>query len=115
MIRSKRLKVIAIMILIIGQGIAIFLYLTAESMSPDLFNPLTSKRFIRELELYGGKFNVLAAELSQWCAEIWHGKSLAVTVGILSLALAILLWFVSTSPQISHETITQDSTGHNKI
>jgi hypothetical protein len=57
------------MILIIGQGIAIFLYFTAESIPPDLFNPLSSKRYIRELELYGGKFNVLAAELSPSLAD----------------------------------------------
>lgn len=114
MLQSKHLRVIAIMILIIGFGSAIFIYLTADSTPVDPFNPLVSKRYVRELELYGGKFNVLAADLSQWFAEIWHGKSLGGTVGILSLLIALLLWFISTPLQISHDAEAQDNTGYNK-
>jgi hypothetical protein len=63
-------------------------------MTVDIFNPLASKAYMRELQMYGGKFNVLAAELSQWFDGLWHGRRLAYTVGGLTLFLSALFWFV---------------------
>ena len=109
MIPRKYLKLISITILLIGLGGAVFLYLTAGPPDVENFNPLASKKYIRELELYGGKFNVLAVELNQWFADLWHGKSLAVIVGITTLALASLLWFISSFPSMSHDTEAPDT------
>ena len=101
MFNVKHLRYIAILICILGLGRALFIYLTAEPtpVSPFGYDPFTSKRYIRELELYGGKFNVLAAEFSQWLGGLWHGKSLAFTISGISLSLAFLLWFISTPPK----------------
>jgi hypothetical protein len=104
MLQSKHLKIIALLVLIFGLGSASSLYLLAEPIpvSPSEYDRFTSKKYVRELERFGGKFAVLTAELNQWVAGLWHGKSLAVTVGILSLLLALLLWFMSTFLQIGN-------------
>ena len=113
MLKSKHLRVIALMILILGLGSASSLYLTAEPtpVNPSEYDRFTSKKYVRELERFGGKFAVLTAELSQWFAGLWHGKSLAVTIGILSLLLALLLWFMSTFLLIGNDIDRQDKPG----
>lgn len=105
MVQSKHLRIIALMILIFGLGSAGALYLTAEpgSVNPSEYDRFTSKKYIRDLERFGGKFAVLTAELSQWFAGLWHGKPLAITVGILSLLLALLLWWMGTFLQIGND------------
>jgi len=93
MLQSKHLRVIALMILLFGLGGGSYIYLTAEPtpVSPSEYDRFTSKKYVRELERFGGKFAVVTAEFSQWFAGLWHGKSLAIMVGILSLVLALLI------------------------
>ena len=102
MFEGKHLKIVAVMVLFFGLGSAIAIYLTAGSATEDLFNPMTSKAYMRELQLYGGKFNVLAAKLSQWFGNLWHGKPLAFIIGGTSLFMAGLLWFAPVSRQTDH-------------
>lgn len=101
------------MILIFGLGSASSIYLTAEPtpVSPYEYDRFTSKKYVRELERFGGKFAVLTAEFSQWLAGLWHGKSLAFTVGILSMLLALLLWLMSTFLQIGNDIDRRDNPG----
>jgi hypothetical protein len=47
-----------------------------------------SKQYLRQLELYGGKANVLGVELRQWFIGLWHGRSLAFTVAFIAALLA---------------------------
>jgi len=54
--------------------------------------PEDSKAYQRQLERFGGKANVLAAELNRWFAGLWHGKPLAFTVACLSIAAALALY-----------------------
>jgi hypothetical protein len=116
MLQGKRLRGIALAILIIGFGSAISIYLTAEPtpVNPFGYDRFASKSYVRDLERFGGKFAVLTAELSQWLAELWHGKSLAVVIAISSLSLALLLWYIGTSRQSSHEIDPEDRTGHHR-
>jgi hypothetical protein len=91
-------------ILILGIGVAIVLYMTAAPPPPSPlgYDPLTSKKYVRELELYGGKLNLLAVEFRQWLASLWRGTALAYTIAVLTLILASLLWFIAsrmTSPR----------------
>ena len=81
----RHLRWLASGICILGIGLAIVLYVTAASPSPHPlgYDPFTSKKYVRELELYGGKINVLAVELHQWLASLWRGKALAYTVAVL--------------------------------
>lgn len=93
-----RRKVVAIAILLVGFGAALAIYLTAH---PAPFNPLgepeDSKPYLREMEVYGGKANLLAAGLRKWLESLWHGKRLAATVVVLTL-VALLVYWIATTP-----------------
>ena len=93
-------------ILTLGLGLAVLLYMTAASPSPYPlgYDPFTSKKYVRELDLYGGKINVLAVELHQWLASLWRGKALAYTIAVLTLMLSALLWFIGARAASFRET-----------
>jgi hypothetical protein len=55
-------------------------------------NPEDSRQYQRQLELYGGKGNILADKLNRWLAGLWQGKSLAVMVAGAALAVALGLF-----------------------
>ena len=94
----RHLRWLASGICILGIGLAMVLYVTAAAPSPHPlgYNPFTSKKYVHELELYGGKINILAVELQQWLASLWRGKALAYTIAVLTLMLASLLWFIAS-------------------
>jgi len=95
---SNRYLITAI-ILLLGLGSAIVIYLTADN-APDsgLVNDFeNSKKYMHDLELYGGKANVLASELTNWFAGLWHGKSLAFTVACITIVIAIGFYFVTSN------------------
>ena len=88
--RSTVLRTISAAILIGGLAAAIVIYANA---GPAPEYPLgsdleDSKVYLRQLELYGGKANVLAVELRQWFDGLWHGRSLAFTVAVLAALVA---------------------------
>ena len=59
--------------------------------------------------------NVLATELMQWFDGLWHGRSLAFTVGIISAVLAFLAWFIGIPPQTNLDTDSQNEADHKGI
>jgi hypothetical protein len=91
----SQLRLLSYVILTIGLCIAIFLYVTASPPPhhPLGYDPFASKRYVRELELYGGKINILAVEFRQWFARLWRGKNLAYTIAFLTLILSSIFWF----------------------
>ena len=90
----RHLRWLAYAIVIIGLGSAVFLYATASPppQHPLGYDPFASKKYVRELEVYGGKINILAVEFRQWCASLWRGKPLAYTIALLTVLLASLVW-----------------------
>ena len=100
----RQIRHIAVMILALGLGGALTIYLTVGPIPADLlgYNLLDSKKSLRELELYGGKANVLSVEFQQWFAGLWHGRTLAATVAVLTVLLAFAFWFVASN-QISDD------------
>lgn len=53
------------------------------------------KRFENEMKQIGGESNVIAAEFSDWFSALWHGRRLAGTVGVLSLAASLGCFLVA--------------------
>jgi len=84
-----------LMILVIGLGSAIAIYVTAvpDPPNPLGYDPMETKTYLRDLEMYGGKATVLSVQVQQWFYGLWHGRPLAFTVAILSLLLAGLVWY----------------------
>lgn len=101
------LYLITVIILLVGLGSAILIYLTAENDSDRFLGyevvggyvypiaPEDSKKYMHDLELYGGKTNVLANEIMRWFDGLWHGKSLAFTVACITIFISLGFFFVA--------------------
>jgi hypothetical protein len=103
----SQLRWLSYVIFTIGIGMAIVIYVTASSTPPHPlgYDPFASKKYVRELEVFGGKINILAVEFRQWFESLWRGKTLAYTIAFLTLMLSSLLWFMgspSAAPLDTH-------------
>jgi hypothetical protein len=85
--RSTRLRFISLAILIAGLLSSAVIFWNA---SPDLagYDPEDSKQYLRQMELYGGKANLLAYDFREWFIGLWHGRSLALTVAVIAVLLS---------------------------
>jgi len=102
-----RFYLIAAIILLVGSGSAILIYLTAENDSESALGyevaggyvypirPEDSKVYRHDLELYGGKANVLASEFMRWFVGLWHGRSLAFTVACITIFISFGFFLVA--------------------
>ena len=83
----SRYQLVSFLILLAGLGSSIAIYLTAgPSADMNMVNEFeVSKRYAHDLELYGGKANVIADKFSHWFDGLWHGQSLAFTVAVLTI------------------------------
>ena len=94
---GRRLQIIAVAILIVGLATAIGIYVSAARSTDDMvaYEIEHSKQYQRTLELYGGKANVIAVELTQWFDSLWHGTRLAYTVACATVLLAGGFWLAA--------------------
>ena len=93
--KQTRLYLISAVVLLVGLGSATLIYLTAANDSDNALDFENSKVYIHDLELYGGKANVLAEELRNSFVGLWHGKSLAYTVACITLVISFGVFFVA--------------------
>jgi hypothetical protein len=103
---EARPRVGALAILVIGFATAVAIYLTAQPppANPLGYEPKDTKQYLRDLELYGGKANVLATELREWFDSLWHGKRLAFTVAVITVSAACAFKLLATPLPPSPET-----------
>ena len=87
-------------LLLLGLGSALAIYLTAAPVvvDPLLGDPMSNKKYLRELRVMGGQGNVLAAEFNDWWAGLWQGRELAGTVAVLTVGVVLVFRFVATHP-----------------
>ena len=90
------------LLFVIGLGGAIAIYLTAQpvTLDPLLGDPLSTKKFVHELRVIGGKSNVFTAELIDWFTSLWRGQTLAGTVAVLTLLVTMAFRFVAARPDL---------------
>jgi hypothetical protein len=117
---QTRLYLISAIILLVGLSSSIWIYLTAENYAKNvlgyevagdnayLITPENSKKYVHDLELYGGKANVLANEFMSWFGSLWHGKSLALTIGCITILLALGFFYVARTAPSHLEYDTHD-------
>ncbi|MFZ1907873.1 MAG: hypothetical protein WAU52_02205 [Burkholderiales bacterium] len=103
-VRRSRLYLSSALVLLLGLCAAAAIYLTAGddangAVGYEVINgvaypvaPADSKAYQRELERFGGKANVLAAEITQWFAGLWQGRKLAFTVAFLTALVSLALY-----------------------
>lgn len=94
------LNLISVIILLVGLGSAIFIYRTAEDTQYGVLGyeegggtvypimPEDSKQYLRGLELYGGKTNVIMDQIRRGFIGLWHGKSLAFTLACITIFIS---------------------------
>ena len=117
-----RLNIISAIILLLGLGMATLIYQQAENESSNVLgyveeggvmypvNPEDSKQYLRGLELYGGKANVLVDEFRRWFVGLWQGKSLAVIVGGTAILISFGFFYTANYliPRLKSESPGED-------
>ncbi len=90
-------KAIALGIVLAGLLAGLLIWVTAAPPSEGpLGRPEDSKRYLREMEVYGGKANLMAGEIREWFDGLWHGRRLGITVAVLSFLAAGAFLFAFT-------------------
>ena len=103
---QKRLYLGSAVIMLAGLGAAAAVYLAAGDAPagvPDL-DIEGSRKALRDLELYGGKTNVLVAEFMAWFGGLWHGRSLASTMACITVVISCVLFFIAYYWPSDHDT-----------
>jgi len=104
---QTRLYIVSAALLLAGLGSAILIYLTANNdgdsvpgyevvggyIYPRMHE--NSKKYIHDLEVYGGKAAVLADEFNRWFFGLWHGQTLAFTIAGLTILISLIVFIVA--------------------
>lgn len=99
--RRRRLRLLSAAILVLGLGSSILILraATAPTANPLGYEPEDTKRYLRQMEMIGGKANVMASRLRMGFASLFQGENLAFTVATLSALLSAGFWFASGLPE----------------
>jgi len=92
-----RIRRVTRWIVAVGFGAAAAIYAVALAR-PEIapgYEPLETKKYLHDLEVYGGKANVVAAEFREWFVGLWHGRNLAGTVAVLTILTVLAIRFVA--------------------
>ncbi len=101
------LNLLAVIILLAGLGSAALIYHGAENDQGDVLGYETwngsvypvlrddSKAYQRDLELYGGKANVIVDEFRRWFEGLWRGESLAFSIAFITIVVWAALFYAA--------------------
>jgi hypothetical protein len=90
---QARLNLIGKIVLVVGMAGSVLAF--AAAAPEDEATLEESKRDLYEMEYIGGKGNLLAAEIRQWFAGLWHGKGLAHMLAFLAVAGSFACFFLA--------------------
>ena len=76
----------------------IFFSAEPERYDPLINDPLGRKRYARQMQVIGGKANLLAADFNDWFGSLWHGQALAGSMAVLTVVATLTFRFVATIP-----------------
>ncbi len=101
--RPTLFKFLSLLILLIGLASAAVIYHRAGNTPYGALGyeggypimPEDSKQYLRSMELYGGKANVLADELRRWFVGLWQGKALAKIIALFSIIISIGFFYAA--------------------
>jgi len=96
-VTRSTLYVFATVILLTGLGSAVLIHFNMEAGAHDsvIRDFENSKRYRHDLEVIGGKMNVLMDQFCRWFAALWQGKSLAVTIAWLTFVISFGIFLVA--------------------
>jgi hypothetical protein len=115
----KLFNLLSVIILVIGLASAAWIYQRAGNTPYGALGyefadgtiypimPQDSKMYRHNLEVYGGKFNVMLDDFRRWFLGLWHGKSLAFMIAGASLIISCGLFYAANyldwSAEINHK------------
>ncbi len=110
---AARLYLAAAVVLALGIASSVFIYIRAaggQASSPYdalgngvyVMDPQNSKTYVHDMELYGGKANMLTDDFTRWFDGLWHGKPLALTVLFISVLVSAGLSFAAITTPAAH-------------
>ena len=93
----RRLRLGGAAIILVGLAAAAVAYRTA---APDDDRLLiarlnNTKRYEYQMEVMGGKANILASELKDWFLGLWRGRGRARTLAVLSVGGGLACFYVA--------------------
>lgn len=93
-----RLYVAGYAVLIAGTVASAWAYRVAvvDEMSDALMAQARNTRdYQGQMELIGGKANVLGSEITGWFVGLWHGRNLAYTLAVLTIIAALMCFYIA--------------------
>jgi hypothetical protein len=109
---ERRLRRVTRIILAVGFGAALAAWIVARARPENpLGDPFDNKKYIHDLQVYGGTANVLAAEFREWFAGLWYGKNLGYTIAVLTVLLVLVVRFTMLTNPPADEAQGDDSSG----
>jgi hypothetical protein len=113
-LKRRRRGVLAILLAGLTASLAIFLTARPPAPNPLGYEPEDSKQYLRNMEVYGGRSNLIASEVREGFASLWHGKRLAYTVAVITLlaAWAFHYFSIPLSPEAGEEVASSAPTGN---
>jgi hypothetical protein len=96
MTRRARLDIVR-GILMVGLTSAVAVFFTAvDPAAGPLGNPQDdSKIYRRTMEMVGGTANLVASDITDWLTGLWHGRTLAYTLAVMTLVAAWGFFFIT--------------------
>jgi hypothetical protein len=101
------INILSAVILLAGLGTAVFVYQTADTDASGALGyqiiggtvypimPENTKIYRHDLEVYGGKAAVLADDFRRWFNGLWHGKTFAFTIAVLTIFISFVGFFTA--------------------
>jgi hypothetical protein len=91
---ERRIRRVTRWILIAGFTAAVGAWIAAAAHPANpLAEQLESKKYLHDLQMYGGTANVLAAQFREWFAGLWSGTNLAYTIAVLTILTVVVYRF----------------------
>jgi xanthine/uracil permease len=118
------INLISALILMAGLVTAIYIYQTADTDASGVLGyqiiggtiypimPENTKIYKHDLEVYGGKAAVLADDFRRWFNGLWHGKSLAFTIAVITILISFVGFF--TARHLSSHTESDTGAENNQ-
>jgi hypothetical protein len=93
LVLQARLRVIGCCILVTGVLAAAFV--AGRTSGGDDGSLADSKRYEYQMEILGGKSNLLATEFRDFIGSLWHGRRLAALLAVVSVGSSLACFFLA--------------------
>jgi hypothetical protein len=102
---QKRLRISSWIVLTAGLVAAAAVYVfTPPDVADSFGDPSLSKRYVHDLEVYGGRANVLQDELVRWFDGLWQGRELASTIAYITGFTFLAMRFIANPFRLNTPT-----------